>query len=73
MLPSTDFELPQIRCPTNHSSLPEELKFVARRIEKRCPWFFKNTGNVFQNYEQCFLKLRAIEFTLISRPFYRSN
>ena len=55
MLPSTDFELPQIRCPTNHSSLPEELKFVARRIEKRCPWFFKNTGNVFQNYGQYFI------------------
>ena len=44
-------------------SLPIEKKNVAHGLEKLRATSQKNTGNVFQNYEQCFLKLWAILFT----------
>ena len=43
--------------------LPVGAKFVARKNKKRCPWFSKNTGNVFQKDGQCFLKLRATKIS----------
>ena len=42
--------------------LPVDAKFVAHRIEIRCPCFFKTMGNVFQKDGQCFLKRSAMEF-----------
>ena len=37
----------QFCCRTNCNSLPEELQFVAQRIEKRRATNFQLTGNVF--------------------------
>ena len=43
--------------------LPIKKKNVAHGLEKLRATSQKNTGNVFQNYGQCFLKLWAILFT----------
>ena len=37
-------------------------KNIAHGFEKSWAMFEKTTGNVFQNHEQCFSKLRAVFF-----------
>ena len=60
-LPADARAIVQFCCRTNCNSLPEELQFVAQRIEKRRATDFQLTGNVFSKLRLYFGKRWATD------------